>query len=89
MKNRYCVITSATVQDSDQSPAIGGDYGYIRASAGANQDEMCRFCMNRYDGNMMGLFMDYFTFFIFRLSLLIRCSKKGGGVKLHRLILDR
>ena len=53
-----CAIIGATVLASDQPPKYDGDCGFVWSGAGANQDEICRFCMNRHDGNMMGLFMD-------------------------------
>jgi len=53
-----CAITGATPQASDQPPAYDGACGYVWSGAGANNDEICRFCMNRHDGNMNGLFLD-------------------------------
>ena len=54
-----CAITGATPLDTDQPPPYDGACGYIWSGAGANQDEMCRFCMNRHNGFMNGLFMDW------------------------------
>ena len=54
-----CAITGATPEDTDQPPAKDGDCGYVWSGAGANQHEICRFCMNRHNGYMNGLFMDW------------------------------
>ena len=51
-----CAITGATVTASDQPPEFDGDCFNVWGASSAN--EMRRFCMNRHDGNMMGLFMD-------------------------------
>lgn len=55
-----CAISGATVQASDNPPEYDGDCANVWGTGGSN-DEMKRFCMNRHDGNMMGLFMDSST----------------------------
>jgi len=51
-----CAIIGATVHPSDEPPQFDGDCYNVWGTSSAN--EMRRFCMNRHDGNMMGLFMD-------------------------------
>jgi hypothetical protein len=52
-----CAITGATPLASDQPPEYDGHCANVWGSGGGS-DEIRRFCMNRHDGNMMGLFMD-------------------------------
>lgn len=55
-----CAIIGATPLDSDQPPEYDGDCANVWGTGGS-ANEMKRFCMNRHDGNMMGLFMDSST----------------------------
>ncbi len=52
-----CAIIGATVLASDRPPEYDGDCANVWG-AGGSTDEIRRFCMNRHDGNMMGLFLD-------------------------------
>ena len=52
-----CAIIGATALASDEPPDYDGDCASVWG-AGGSTNEMKRFCMNRHDGNMMGLFMD-------------------------------
>jgi prepilin-type N-terminal cleavage/methylation domain-containing protein len=52
-----CAIIGATALASDQPPEYDGDCANVWGQGGSS-NEMRRFCMNRHDGNMMGLFMD-------------------------------
>jgi len=52
-----CAIIGATVLASDEPPEYDGDCANVWG-AGGSTNEMKRFCMNRHDGNTIGLFMD-------------------------------
>jgi len=56
-----CAIIGATPEDSDDPPQNDGDCGFVWSGAGANQDEICRFVMNRHNGYMNDLFLDWST----------------------------
>lgn len=53
-----CAITGATPLASDQPPAYDGDCANVWGTGGG-PNEIRRFCMNRHDGYMNGLFMDW------------------------------
>ncbi len=53
-----CAITGATPMNSDGPPAFDGDCANVWGTGGG-PNEIRRFCMNRHDGFMNGLFMDW------------------------------
>jgi len=55
-----CAITGATPMNSDGPPVFDGDCANVWG-VGGGHDEIRRFCMNRHDGFMNGLFMDWST----------------------------
>jgi prepilin-type N-terminal cleavage/methylation domain-containing protein len=52
-----CAITGATPLATDEPPGYDGDCANVWGSGGST-NEMRRFCMNRHDWNMNGLFLD-------------------------------
>ena len=52
-----CAITSATVWPEDTPPEFDGQYW--AQGSGGSIDEMRRFCVNRHDGFVNSLFMDW------------------------------
>ena len=52
-----CAITGATPLASDQPPQFDGDCANVWGTGGST-NEIRRFCMNRHDGSMSGLFLD-------------------------------
>ena len=53
-----CAITGATPKDTDQPPTAPDDCAYVWGQGGS-QNEIRRFCMNRHEGNMNMLFLDW------------------------------
>jgi prepilin-type N-terminal cleavage/methylation domain-containing protein len=52
-----CAITGATPHPTDQPPEFDGDCANVWGTGGSS-NEIRRFCMNRHDGNLNGLFLD-------------------------------
>jgi len=52
-----CAIIGATPMSADEPPEYDGQCANVWGTSGGT-NEIRRFCMNRHDGNMMGLFMD-------------------------------
>jgi len=55
-----CAIVGATPLVNDQPPEYDGDCASVWGSGGS-VNEMRRFCMNRHNGYMNGLFLDWST----------------------------
>ncbi len=53
-----CAITGATPEDMDRPPARPDDVANIWGQGGS-RDEIRRFCMNRHEGHMNMLFLDW------------------------------